>query len=232
MKKLFEEFLEVANSRRTTKIYDKNFNIDEEIMNKIYDFGLTSPSSMGLELTRILSFDRKSKYKDNLVKTFKKANQERVQDASHFALLITKKTSFFTKNNDILRERARRVVNHSLNAQGIKYVEGMENGFFDSVINGDHANNNKNFDEWQSRQAYILLSYLLLAAKTLNIDTTTMEGFNGEEINSFLLENKLISIDEKVTLAISFGKANNKEKMSYIGDKQLRINKNEFVFFN
>ncbi len=100
------------------------------------------------------------------------------------------------------------------------------------MINTDHANNGGNIEEWSSRQAYIQLAYILLGAASLGVETTTMEGFSGEGVNKYLLDNGLINKDERATLIIGMGYVDAENKMTFVGEEQMRVEDDEYVKFH
>ncbi len=229
--KLFDLLFDIASKRRTAKQYNPNKNIDRETMKKIYQFSKTAPHTMGLELVRIVSFDRKSKYRSKVNEYLEGFNFERGSQASDIGLIITKKNSFLDEKNESLKERAIRNSKFAIESKGEEFKPGMEDDFFKMVVSGYFANKNGGSkEEWLARQGYIHLSYILLAAKTLGIDTTTMEGFKSE-LTDYLVSENIINKDEKVTLVVVFGIVDETVKNPFIGDEQLRISDDEYIDF-
>ncbi len=229
-KELYNQMLEIAKSRRTAKQYNPEKNVDKETMELIYQFAKTAPHSMGLELVRIISVDRDSDHKKGINDHLGGYNQERAYMGSNLAILVTKKESFFTEDKELLIQRAKRMTKAGSEARGEEYIEGSEQQYIKAVLEGDHANNNFNREEWSARQAYIHLGYILMAAKTLGVDTTTMEGF-APTLTEYLLENNLINKDERATLVVTFGYTDPENKGTFIGKKQLRISDDEYINF-
>lgn len=225
---LFNEMLEVATNRRTAKQYDMNLDVDQETLDKIYEFALKAPSSMGMEFSRIISINRTSEHKKGVNEHLTGFNQERAFMASNLSIIITKTKEFFTEDNPLIVERAIRLAKLGANARGVEYEEGSHLGIVNAVLHSDHANNGVNQEEWQARQAYIILSYLLLGASTLGVETTTMEGFTSE-LTTYLRANGLISNLERATLIVTMGYVDEANKMTFVGDKQERIELDEFV---
>ncbi len=226
----YNTIYKIAEERRTAKQYDTTKDIPREDMNKIYSFAKTAPHSMGLELLRVINISRDSKYKNEVVSHMMGFNAERSMMASDIALIITKKASYLSEDNAELRERVIRNTKFSTNARGEEYVEGSEEGLFNYVISADHGNNGKNNEEWMARQAYIPFGYMLLAAKSLGIDSTPVEGFM-PSLDKYLQEQGLIKEDERVTLSVYFGYVTEEVKHAFIGDKQLRVSDDDYVKF-
>lgn len=70
----------------------------------------------------------------------------------------------------------------------------------------------------------------MLAASTLGVETTTMEGFTSD-LSDYLINEGLINDDERVTLAVAMGYVNPEAKGTFIGKEQLRIEDDEYFTF-
>jgi nitroreductase/dihydropteridine reductase len=84
----------------------------------------------------------------------------------------------------------------------------------------------ENFN-WSARQAYIAIGTALIAAAELKIDTTPMEGFDGEKFDS-LLGLKQLGLKSVVALALGYRDAGNDP---YANVKKVRLPLDEFVSF-
>ncbi len=228
---LYKEMLETASNRRTAKQYNPEANIDKETLKKIFAFSKTAPSSMGLEFVRIVSIDRDSEHKKGINEYFKEFNQERAYMASNLAILVSKKASFFTEDNELINSRSVRMMKTIANLKGEEYVPGSEKGYVDAILNSDHADNGGNKEEWSARQAYIQLGYILLGASSLGVETTTIEGYK-TEMNDYLREHGIIQEDERVTLVVAMGYVDSENKLTFVGDKQIRIEDDEYVKYH
>lgn len=225
----FEELYDVANRRRTAKQYNHEKDIDREVLTKIYEFVKTAPHSMGQEYVRVINIGRTSKHKIPIVGTMKGFNQEKSMMASDVAIIVTKTQEFFKEDNPEIIEAASRVVRKSVEAKGIEFKPEMAKELVSSVVNDDHGNNGNNTEEWSARQGYILLGYFLIAAETLGVNTTCIEGFT-VELTEYLRSNNLIKQDERATLAVCLGYVEGMDR-AFIGKGQLRKSLKEFVDF-
>jgi len=226
--KEYETLLNIGKERRTAKNYNKEMNVDQKTMEKIFAFSQTAPHSLGLEWVRVISFDRNSKHKENISNHMTKFNIEKAMKASNIAVLVTKKEEFFKKENKEIYYARKRVVKNAIEFKGGKFIDNPDM-LIDTVLNGDWGKNGNNREEWIARQAYIQLGYILLGAKSLGVETTAVEGFE-DSMNEYLLENKLIKSDERSTVFILFGYTD-KVKSAYIGDKQLRRDIKEYITY-
>ncbi len=184
---------------------------------------------MGLEFIKVINISRNSKHKNDVADLLKSYNIERGHQASDIAILITKKESFF-KNETKLKEYLIEKSKERANGLNTEYKPGDENFSFDHLTNGGNpANNDNNLEEWSARQAYIHLGYMMLAAKTLKIDSTPIEGFE-PKLNDYLTEHKLIDSDERVTLVLLLGYTKDVKNV-FIGEKQMRKNHSLYIEF-
>ncbi len=228
---LYKEMLDAASKRRTAKQYNPEANVDKETLEQIFTFSKTAPSSMGLEFVRIVSINRDSEHKKGINQYFKEFNQERAYMASNLAIIVSKKAPFFTEDNEIIVSRSVRMMKTIAEIKGEEYVPGSEKGYIDAILNSNHADNGNNLEEWSARQAYIQLGYILLGASALGVNTTTIEGYK-TEMNDYLREHGIIKEDERVTLVIAMGYVDPENKMSFVGDKQIRIEDDEYVKYH
>lgn len=225
----FEELFEIAKNRRTAKQYNHELNISEENLLKLYEFVKTAPHSLGQEYVRVINISRSSEHKAAIVPFMKDFNQEKSFMASDVAIIVTKENSFFYEENEEIIESAGRVVKKAVEARGGTFVEGMQEALVKDILNGDHGNNNKNFEEWSARQGYIVLGYFMIGAAALGIESTASEGFT-KELTTYLKEQKLIKNDERAAVCVYLGYSDGMERV-HVGKGQLRKPLKDFVDF-
>ncbi len=226
-KEIYNDILALAKSRRTTKLYDKEHNIDADTMKKIYEFALTAPHTMGLELARHITFGNESEHKEAVAKLLTGFNHIKGLNASHVGVIITKRESFFTVDNEELRAANRRVAEFASAAYGAEVNEDMLENTIKLVASKEFGKNGNNGEEWMAKQGYIQLAYIILGAAALGVDTTIMEGYEAEPMTQYLQENGFIKEDERVSLTIAFGKRMDDPK-AQIGTQQLRRDIKDF----
>lgn len=226
--KIYNDFLEVATLRRTAKDYNPNKDVPEETMRKIYDFGLKAPHTMGLELVRHITFDRNSKFRKIAEDALSGFNRDRGVNSSHIAFLITKKSEWFNKENQALVDASMRVLDFGSKARGLDSTpQEMVDGFINTVADVTFGHNDNNGQEWSAKQAFIQIAYLVLGAKSLGVDTTIMEGFETSATDTFIKEG-IIKEDERVSLAVLYGIVDEEVEHPFVGEKQLRVNLEDF----
>lgn len=220
---LYDEFLKVATERRTAKIYNEDLDISNENLNKIFEFTNTAPTSMGLESWRGIIFGR-GELKKEIISFFLDYNIPRGNSASHLFLFVAKKEDFFKFENKELNKIVRRNIEFSSKHYKTEFDETKFENLLKSIEKREDKTN------WSIKQCYIALSYLILSAKSLGIDTTPVEGMQLEKLNDFLIKKNLINDDEIVTLSAFLGYV--KDKKAFIGEEQLRIpTKEKFTIF-
>lgn len=220
--------LKLGSERRAAKVYNENKNIPKEELENIYKFAHTAPHSLGLELVRIINFSRDSELREDAIKGLLDFNQIRARQASDISILITKKESFVKNRTEEFIDARREVVKYACASSGVEFIDTPEK-VGNPLLNGDWANNGKNYEEWLARQAYIHLSYIMLGAKSLGIDTTPVEGFSSE-LTTILKDKGLIDEDERATLVVLLGYTDGVEG-SFIGPKQFRKDHSEYIKF-
>lgn len=225
---IFDDMLKVAKERRATKVYDPTKDIDKETMDKIFEFTHTAPHSLGLDLTRIIAFDKNSEHRQHIL-PLTMHNAAKMEQAPYFALLVTRKDNFVSMDSMGFVHARREVVKYTAESAGQEFVDDPSI-WMPMLIDGDWANNGGNKEEWLARQAYIQLGYMMLGAKALGVDTTPMEGFEGKPLDAYLLEQGLIDKTERTTLMVAFGHGEGVEG-AYVGPKQLRRNHDRYITY-
>ncbi len=228
MDNLFNELLKLGKSRRTAKNYNPEKVVSNEDIKKIYEFALTAPHTMGLELVRHLTFDRNSEFRKDIENQLSGFNKGRAINSSHIGVLITKKGEWFNSENPELIEAANRVSLFGSKARGMDETpKEILEGFINMVASSDFGHNGNNGQEWSAKQAFIQIAYLVLAAKSLNVDTTIMEGFE-TTMTDYLISKGLIKADERVSLTLLYGVVDDSVENAFIGKEQLRVDLEDF----
>lgn len=226
-KELYDNMLSLAKTRRTTKLYDNEYNVDADTIKQIYEFALTAPHSMGLELARHITFGNDSEYKEDVAKLLTGFNHVKGLNASHIGVTITKTHDFFNEDNKELVDAVTRVANFASKSFGVETDPKILEGTIATVLGRQFGQNDNNGEEWMAKQGYIQLGYIILAATALGVDTTIMEGYEWKDMTQYLRDKGLINSDERVSMTIAFGKKADDPKAN-IGTQQLRRDINDF----
>lgn len=213
------ELLKIAKERRATKNYNPDKLIDLKTLNYIFEVTNTAPTSIGLEQWRVLDI-RDKKVKEELLPFINEGNRKRFLDSSDAVFFITKKESWFNKDNKVLEARLKRNLKGAEETFNKTFTEEEIKSTIDYIVKGDHANNNHDFDEWSKRQAYIASAYTMLAAIEKGVKSTPVEGFQ-MKLNDLLREKKLMDNDEALSVIVLLGYIDGVQ-YPYIGHHQRR----------
>lgn len=162
-------FLDLAKSRYTTKKYNPNKKISDEIISKLKEIARMAPSSINSQPWKFVFVSD-----ENIKKRLAAAsyfNEQKINDASHLVVFcaIDNIEIFEKQINENLPERAVSYYN-----QFLKQKEERE------------------IKSWLHNQVYLSLGFFLSGCASLEIDSTPMEGIdNGKyaeilELGEFL----------------------------------------------
>lgn len=189
-----DAFLESMQSRFACKIFDKTKQIPSDIFEAILESGRLSPSSFGLEPTRMILVQS-----DLMKEKVKQAcwGQNQITDASATIIYTSLKVDMLPHTNYVLNKFLRRVktpteVQHYANERyGKRKLEAL--GYLSDI---------EKLGLWSGHQAYIMATTMMNHAAFLGIDSCMIEGFDKEEIESVL---SLDTFKEQVTLVLCLG---------------------------
>ncbi len=192
------QFLEAMRFRHACKIFDKTKKIPQNHLDIIIESGRLTPSSFGLEPTRLLIV-RSDKIKQNL-KPFC-WNQDQITDSSEVIIYLSKISDMAHTTNYATQMFERKVggakpqeVRAKLKAYKDERYAGFlaKNGYVDS----------SSIYHWSAKQAYLSASSMMNCAAFLGIDSCAIEGFDKDDVEKFL---GLDKAKEQVALLICFG---------------------------
>jgi nitroreductase len=199
--------LDTFNNRYTCKGYDPEKKVSDEDFNVIMEVARLSPSSMGLEPWKfVLINNREIREK---IKPHAWGAEVSLDGASHFVLIL-----------------ARKPVDLQYDAEYVEYIMNDIQHFEDdlrrarkqklkSFQNDDLkiAGNEKAFFDWACKQTYIPLANMLTAAAMLGVDSTPMEGFNTENVETILIKEGILDpIHFGLSCMIAFGYKNREHR--------------------
>jgi len=165
--------------RYAVKKYDASKKVSAEDLEQLKEAVRLSVSSVGLQPYKIIIIET-PEAKQQLVEAASGNNKNVFADASHLFVfaheLNVGSAQVAAYINNIAAERG-------LPEEALKGFSDYINGFL-----GTLTEEQKNI--WAAKQAYIALSNLINSAAQLKIDTTPMEGFDADKINSILKLNE------------------------------------------
>lgn len=164
--------LEDLNWRYATKKFDASKKISEEDLNVLLEVLRLAPTSYGLQPYKFLLVEN-SEIREKLRE---KSGQDQITDASHLIVFC----SYISIENHHIDA-------HMDNTQSSREIE-------DNALMGYGAFLKRTMDqldlktklEWNTKQAYIALGFLLHACAQLRIDSTPMEGFDADGYDEVL----------------------------------------------
>ncbi len=151
--------------RYATKKFDSNRKLSEEQVDELKGAVQLTASSYGLQPYRILDI-RDSELRDRL-KPFA-ANQPQITDASHLFV--------FCAATNVTPGMVDDYVKIIAETRGVS-LESVA-GFGDYIKKTVEPKSTEQLTQWNTRQVYIALGQLLVAAATMQIDACPMEGFD------------------------------------------------------
>lgn len=177
------------NWRYATKTFDASKKIPEAEWQTLLSALVLAPSSFGLQPWKFIVVNDMA-LREKLVPAA--WGQRQVVDASHIVVLAARK--------HVTPEYVDQYVAHMAKVRGIdaKKLTGMRDiivGFAGGVSEAAQL-------EWNRRQLYIALGFLMETAALLGIDSCPMEGLNPQEFDEIL---GLTSTDYATTVACPLG---------------------------
>jgi nitroreductase len=166
------------NWRYAVKKYDANKKIPNETLTILKETVRLSPSSRGLQAFQIMEIDSKE-MREKLAQA--SGNPSQILDSSNLFVFCAK-TAVEHEYVDLIVE--------TIASNRQQKIEDL-NGYKFSVLNHVSQLSKEELTEWNSKQCYIALGFLLESAALMEIDATPIEGFNKEGFNSIL------NLDEK-----------------------------------
>lgn len=202
------DFLKAMNFRHACKIFDENKKISTEKFNDILEAGRMSPSSFGMEHTRLLVVrDRK------ILEDLRKVcwNQIQITTCSELVVLKSLIAPLCPPSNYINKISLRR---GKTQEQRDSWINLLKDCLTKWEAKGQSIAN------WSAKQAYITASSMMNCAAFMGIDSCPIEGFDIDGINKVL---QIDTFKEQVSLIIAFGYRIKEQQKRY------RLNLDEFV---
>jgi len=188
--------------------------IEEEKLNIILEAIRLAPTSMGLQLFKVLVIDNH----ETIMQIFEEAaiRQKMLKGCSHLLVF----TAYTQLSEDHINEyinrfgRLRNITGDRLEEYRSKWMVllGMSE---DEIIN------------WTSRQTYITMAYASVAAANLRIDSTPVEGFENTKVDEIL---NLKELNLRSTLLFPLGYRDTEEDRS-AGAHKVRKDADELFIF-
>lgn len=177
------DIAKIAERRYTCKKYDPTKKISAKKMEQLLDVLRFSPSSVNSQPWHFVVVESDAA-KAKILPGISEFNHPRVTDSSHTIIFCAKKEMDDAHIAAILahEDADNRFPNEEMKAandKGRKFFVGLNN------------QTPEDLHKWEEKQLYIALGNLLLAAASLDIDSTPIEGFDAKKMDEILgLEEK------------------------------------------
>ena len=195
-----QAILDAYQFRHACKAYDPARKISDDDFRFILETGRLSPSSFGLEPWRFVVVQEPQTRA--LIRDMAWGAREKVMECSHFVVILARQPAMLSPDGDYL-PRFMREVQHLP-----EEVVQMRLRFFRNFSEKDFelAGHPRAFYDWACKQTYIALGNMLTAAAMIGVDSTAIEGFPLEAMNSALAGRGLYdSAQFKLSVMAAFG---------------------------
>lgn len=178
------------------KAFDESKKIPEEQLLEILEAGRLTPSSFGLEHTRMLVI----------------SNQELKEAMMPFCW---NQKQFPTSSEVVvLKSLVQDIIAPSEYIQKSMQERGLDERFMQRLQAFQEANfkERADFESWSMKQAYLVASSMVNCAAFMGIDSCYIEGFEREKLEEFF---KIDTQKERIALILTFGYRAKEQKPKY-----------------
>ena len=200
MKQKNQEILDVFRFRHACKKFDASRSVSKEDFNTILEAARLSPSSFGFEPWKMVVLTDDA-LKQKLYPLAWGA-QNSLNGASHFVLLLARKTADMIYSSDFISHVMQDVQHQSVeiaNQRRAKYRTFQEDDF--NLLESERA-----MFDWAGKQTYIVLANMMTAAAYLGIDSCPIEGFQRSRVDElFVQEGVFDPAHFGVSVMVAFG---------------------------
>lgn len=193
------DFLELAKTRYTTKLYDPTKKVSEENIQKLKEILRLSPSSINSQPWNFI-FISDLTLKDQLAGA-SEFNSQKIKDCSHIIV--------FNAYDNI--KKFEEEMSNYLPVGSIEY--------YNQVIKPQSEFEIKS---WFQKQVYLSLGFFLSACADLGIDSTPMEGIETRKYNEIL---NLKNYTSLFAVAIGYRNPEDKNQPSKTSKSRLAVDK-------
>jgi nitroreductase/dihydropteridine reductase len=175
------DFLRLMQTRYTTKYYNPEKHIPEDVFQKILECARLTPSAVNIQPWHFITLES-SEAKDQIFSAVPDFNRQRFKGCDKVIVLCAK-TGF---DKDFCARLAAKEV-----ADGYA-KKSMEADIAAGVMG--YAKNRQNYEsslQWASKQVYLAMATILYAAAAYGVDSTPVEGVDIKKVD------ELLSLPEK-----------------------------------
>lgn len=201
------DILNAFHYRHACKTYDPTKKISDEDFRFILETGRLSPSSFGIEPWKFLVIENQ-KIK-TIIRDIAWGAKDKVTDCSHFVVVLVRQPKTLLADSEYVQHMMRDI--HQLPEDILK----MRQNFYRTFTEQDFSltQDSKALYNWACRQSYIAMANMLTSAAMIGVDSTPIEGFPLEKMDSILAEQGLYDPNTyKLSVMIAFGYRLNEPK--------------------
>ncbi len=183
-----KQILGAFNFRHACREFDPEKKISEEDFKVILETGRLSPSSFGFEPWKFVVLQN-PEIREKIRKVAWGA-QKQLPTASHFVVILARKAKDLRPNSEYLRNFMAEVQHNDSEKIGKRMArldEWQKNDF--------NLDTDRSVFDWACKQSYIALGNMLTSAAFLGIDSCPIEGFNRDQLEDILTEEKILNPD-------------------------------------
>lgn len=172
----------------------------KRIGKRLVEVGRLAPSAFGLEPWKMLLL-KNERMKEDL-KPMAWGALSSLEGASHFVIYLARKG--VTYDSDYVKKVMHEVKKRDYDTDS-RFAQMIKN-FQESDMK---LNSERSLFDWASKQTYIQMANMMMAATMLGIDSCPIEGYNQEKVEAYLKEKGYLNTAEfGVSVMASFGYRN------------------------
>jgi nitroreductase len=159
--------------RYATKKFDPSKKISEQDLKTLFDSLVLTPTSYGLQMMKFMIVQNPE------VREKLKAvswNQSQVTDCSHYVVFLAR--------DSVTEKDVQKLIDRMVEVRGISAdaLSGYRNLMMGNLVNSPRPD----AIEWNKKQTYIAMGFLLETAALLKIDSVPMEGLDPQAYDKIL----------------------------------------------
>jgi nitroreductase len=195
--------------RYATKRYDSSRKISEQDLTTLLESIRLSPSSYGLQPFKVILIENPDIREQLKAHSW---NQTQTTEASHFLVFAASKLLPDSEIDSHIERTAK---------TRQKAVSELQ-GYGDFVKSKVHLLSSDEIANWNAKQAYIAMGFLLFQAALLEIDATPMEGLDPTAYDAILNLS-----DHQTVFAVALGYRSEEDSLQFA--KKVRKAANELI---
>ncbi|WP_439327449.1 NAD(P)H-dependent oxidoreductase [Lonepinella sp. BR2357] len=202
-----QQVLDAFHFRAACRTYDPARKIPKEDMDYILELGRLSPSSVGSEPWKFIVLQNPALREK--IAPVSWGIKHPIHEASHLVVILAKKNARY--DSDFLRNALvqRGLTPEQMAATVIRYKSFQQDDI--KILESERT-----LFDWCSKQTYIALANMMTGAALIGIDSCPIEGFNYDEVNCILSEERVFDLNEYgVSCMVTFGYRNKEIKKKH-----------------